>query len=155
MYYITEKDPNYSIKGSRDPLGLQVIWQNAGRKLIPYLSTVSGSIKDFQIICLACALKKELQIPDRQFEPFFLRFEQMMDYTRYILAPGEGFSGVEKVRKVMTGNPRTVNISTASADFILVDTQGFILAVWVRSANISEKAGAMELLQYIKKVRCL
>ena len=83
MYFITDKDPNYTIKGSRDPLGFQVIWQAAGRNLIPFLSTVSGSIKDFQILCLAYALKKELKIEDKQFEPFFLRFEQMMAYTRF------------------------------------------------------------------------
>lgn len=39
--------------------------------------------------------------------------------------------------------------------FILVDTQGLIVAVWVCAASISEKTGAMELLQYIKEVRCL
>ncbi len=58
MYFITEQDPNYSIKGSRDPLGFQVVWQAAGRKLIPNLSTVSGSIKDFQILCLAYAIQR-------------------------------------------------------------------------------------------------
>lgn len=115
MYFITEQDPNYSIKGSRDPLGFQVVWQAAGRKLIPYLSTVSGSIKDFQILCLAYALKKELKIEDKQFEPFFLRFEQMMAYTRFRLDPNEkpSMNGIEKVRKIMNSNISSVKISTA------------------------------------------
>lgn len=39
--------------------------------------------------------------------------------------------------------------------FILVDTQGLLLAVYVCAASISEKAGAMKLLEYIKKVHCL
>ena len=39
--------------------------------------------------------------------------------------------------------------------FILVDTQGLLLAVYVCAASISEKAGAMKLLEYIKKVDCL
>lgn len=39
--------------------------------------------------------------------------------------------------------------------FILVDTQGLLLAVWVCAANISEKQGAMQLLRYIKRVSCL
>lgn len=39
--------------------------------------------------------------------------------------------------------------------FILVDTQGLLLAVYVCAASISEKAGAMKLLEYIKNVACL
>lgn len=128
MYFITEQDPNYSIKGSRDPLGFQVVWQAAGRKLIPYLSTVSGSIKDFQILCLAYALKKELKIDDKQFESFFLRFEQMMAYTRYRIYPKEGFNGVDKVRKIMSGNPASVRISSAIADQLLSNQKAY--GIW-------------------------
>lgn len=128
MYFITEKDPNYSIKGSRDPLGFQVIWQAAGRKLIPYLSTVSANIKDYQILCLAYALKKELKIEDRQFEPFFLRFEQMMAYTRYRRYPGEGFNGVEKVKKVMSSNPKSIRVSSAIADHLLSNQKAY--GIW-------------------------
>lgn len=39
--------------------------------------------------------------------------------------------------------------------FFLVDTQGLLLAVYVCAASISEKAGAIKLLEYIKKVPCL
>ena len=39
--------------------------------------------------------------------------------------------------------------------FILTDTQGLLLAVWICAAGISEKAGAMHLLRYIKQIRCL
>ena len=39
--------------------------------------------------------------------------------------------------------------------FILVDTLGLVLAVYVCAANISEKVGAIALLKYIKKVDCL
>ncbi|MBK9480375.1 MAG: hypothetical protein IPN99_16305 [Bacteroidetes bacterium] len=128
MYFLTKQDPNYSIKGSRDPLGFQVVWQAAGRKLIPFLSTVSGSIKDFQILCLAYALKKELKIEDKQFESFFLRFEQMMAYTRYKSYPKEGFNGVDKVRKMMSGNPATVKISSAIADQLLSSQKAY--GIW-------------------------
>ncbi|MDX2306102.1 MAG: IS5 family transposase [Microscillaceae bacterium] len=36
--------------------------------------------------------------------------------------------------------------------FIVVDTMGLILAVWVCSAKVSEKQGAMALLRYAKRV---
>ncbi len=34
--------------------------------------------------------------------------------------------------------------------FILTDSQGLLLAVWICAASISEKKGAMQLLRYIK-----
>lgn len=39
--------------------------------------------------------------------------------------------------------------------FILTDTQGLLLAVWICAAGVSEKAGAMYLLRYIKQISCL
>jgi transposase len=36
--------------------------------------------------------------------------------------------------------------------FILTDTQGLLLAVWICAASVSEKPGAMQLLRYIKRV---
>ena len=39
--------------------------------------------------------------------------------------------------------------------FILTDTQGLLLAVLVCAASVTEKAGAMKLLEHIKAVRCL
>ena len=39
--------------------------------------------------------------------------------------------------------------------FILTDTQGLLLAVWICAAGVSEKAGAMRLLRYIKTIAYL
>lgn len=39
--------------------------------------------------------------------------------------------------------------------FILTDTQGLLLAVWICAASVSEKQGAKQLLRYIKRVACL
>lgn len=36
--------------------------------------------------------------------------------------------------------------------FILTDSQGLLLAVWICAASVSEKQGAMQLLRYIKAV---
>lgn len=35
------------------------------------------------------------------------------------------------------------------------DTQGLLLAVWICAAGVSEKAGAMQLLRYVKAIACL
>mgnify|MGYP002395876858 CR=1 FL=1 len=39
--------------------------------------------------------------------------------------------------------------------FVLTDTQGLLLAVWICAAGVSEKAEPMQLLRYIKQVPCL
>jgi putative transposase len=39
--------------------------------------------------------------------------------------------------------------------FVLTDTQGLLLAVWICAAGVSEKAGAKQLLRYIKCIACL
>ena len=49
MFFITELDVNFRIKGPRYPLGFQSILQNLGRKVIRELSTVSGIIRDFKL----------------------------------------------------------------------------------------------------------
>lgn len=45
MYFISEVDPNYRIKGSIDPLGFQSIWSAVGHKAIKHLSTVSVNLR--------------------------------------------------------------------------------------------------------------
>lgn len=128
MYFISDQDPNYTVKGSRDPLGFQVIWQEAGKRLIPYLSTVSGTLKDFQVLCIAYALKKELQISEADFESYFIRLEQLMAYTRFQLNQNEGFNGIDKVRKIMTEGTNTVKISNATSDQILSNQRAY--GIW-------------------------
>ena len=39
--------------------------------------------------------------------------------------------------------------------FILTDTQGLLLGVWICAASVSEKAGAMQLLRYLRHVPSL
>lgn len=39
--------------------------------------------------------------------------------------------------------------------FILTDTQGLLLTIFVCAASVTEKAGAMKLLEYIKETKCL
>ena len=116
IYYFTEQDPDYAIKGSRDPLGLQVIWQKEAKKLIPYLSTVSGNLHDFQILCLAYFLYGKPA--DSDFPKFFLRFEQVMAYVRFSFFEDSGFNGINRVRKKIADSNK-VSISNKTGDEIL------------------------------------
>lgn len=128
MYFFTDKDPNYTIKGSRDPLGFQKIWQDAGKRLIPHLSTVSNNIKDFQILCAAHCLKKQLKMEEKDFESFFIRFEQLMGYVRFRQDDSLGFNGVDKVKKIMSKEPLRVRISNLGGDQLLSNQRNY--GIW-------------------------
>lgn len=97
VFFFTSPDPNFRIKGSRDPLGFQTIWQRGGRQLIRYLSTVSVDLMDFRILSLGWHVWGSR--PDDGFVPFFLRLEQACAYARFQLNPNLGFNGVDFIRK--------------------------------------------------------
>jgi hypothetical protein len=54
--FFTAEYTDFILKGARDPLCFQTIWQQTARPLIPYLNTVCGSLRDWQILCLGHAL---------------------------------------------------------------------------------------------------
>ena len=97
MFFLTEQDPNYRIKGSRDPLGFQPIWQSLGRTVVKYLSTVSGNLKDFQILAYAWYFYGDKD--SKGFLPFFYKFEQAYGFARGEYCKSEAFNGIDFVRK--------------------------------------------------------
>ena len=99
MFFLTEQDPNYRIKGSRDPLGFQTIWQSLGRTVIKYLSTVSVNLKDFQVLSYAWYFYGDRD--PKEFLKFFIRFEQVFGFARGIYLKDDGFNGIDFVRKNM------------------------------------------------------
>ena len=94
-YFFSLPDLDFKPTGSRDPLGLQVIWQNVGSQVIPFLSTVSSNIRDFKILCLAHYHLSNGEL-DRDT---FIRFEQLCAYARHYQNENEAFNGIEKIRK--------------------------------------------------------
>lgn len=115
MFFITEPDINFRIKGSRDPLGFQPIWQKLGRKVIKDLSTVSGNIRDFQVMSFAWYFWEHR--PKQDFMAFFYKFEQACAYTRELYFEKCSYNGKEFVSK--RRNDASYRLSTSNADTIL------------------------------------
>ena len=107
-YFLTSFDPNYYVQGSRDPLGLQTVWVTSGRRLIRHLSTVSTSVTDFKILCLArhvCTANGDTSFSN--FFPFLYRFEQACAYARHFVDPRDNsFNGIERVRNMDSSKVR-------------------------------------------------
>lgn len=102
MFFLTEQDPNYRIKGSRDPLGFQPIWQSLGRTVVKYLSTVSINLKDFQVLSYAWYFYGDKDSKD--FLKFFMKFEQAFGFARGEYLKNDGFNGIDFVRKNLNKN---------------------------------------------------
>jgi hypothetical protein len=97
MYYFSALDPNYRIKGSRDPLGFQSLWASAGHRAVKHLSTVSSNLRDFMILCYGIYLYGERD--PKGFMPFFMKFEQLCAYARLIHNKERSFNGTDFVSK--------------------------------------------------------
>lgn len=108
MFFFTEQDPNFRIKGSRDPLGFQPIWQSLGRNVIKHLSTVSGNLKDFQVLSYAWFLFGKRDSKD--FLSFFYKFEQACGFARGLYINGDAFNGVDFVRKNLNQEKYTFSV---------------------------------------------
>lgn len=125
QYYLTLPDPDYLPKGSRDPLGFQVVWQHQGKKIIPYLSTVSSLMRDFQTLCMARYLYRDET--EKGWPKFFMRFEQLMAYVRISRFPDKGFNGVDRARRRMNESNR-YPISNNPNDEILSSQRAY--GIW-------------------------
>jgi len=102
MYFLSALDPNYRIKGSRDPLGFQSLWAAAGHKAIKHLSTVSSNLNDFMILCYGIYFYGDRD--PRGFIRFFIKFEQVCAYARRIHNKETSFNGIEFINKKVTDN---------------------------------------------------
>ena len=121
MFFLTEQDPNFRIKGSRDPLGFQTIWQSLGRNVIKYLSTVSNNLKDFQVLSYAWYFYGDRD--PNHFLKFFYKFEQACGFARGEYIKDDRFNGIDFVRKNLENNSFT--FSTRNQDALLSNQRSY------------------------------
>ncbi len=121
MFFLTEQDPNYRIKGSRDPLGFQPIWQSLGRNVVKYLSTVSNNLKDFQILSYAWYFYGDKD--PKYFLNFFIKFEQAFGFARGEYLKDDRFNGIDFVRKNLNNN--TFSFSNKSEHTLLSNQKSY------------------------------
>jgi len=117
--FFTAIDPDARIKGSRDPLGFEVIWTALGREIIGNLTTVTRSVRQFSTLLfgfhLANRATESLADRDEQFLPAFLRFEQLAAYARFCQygdqTVGGDIRGIRAVRRNMQESRHHLRLS--------------------------------------------
>ncbi len=132
--FLTLEDPRAKVKGSRDPLGVQPIWQAFGRKVVGNLTTQTGSCRGFAVLLLGRYLAQQLLEEDKIGEDdaldAFLRFEQICGYARY-LAPRtdepedstERILGIERISR--RSSQKEVAIDATREAAILSDQRAY------------------------------
>ena len=92
MAFLSEWDDRARPKGSRDPLGFELVWSHYGRKVIGNLTTVTGSLENFSVALLGFYWANELNPTSvgtakersKRIKETFLCYEQLAGYLRHI-----------------------------------------------------------------------
>ncbi|SAL00143.1 hypothetical protein AWB81_05848 [Caballeronia arationis] len=89
-FFFTELDESLRPKGSRDPIGLEPVWSQVGRRLVGNLTTVTRSLDNFIVTLVGFAIaaqggssKDETEPGSSEFYLRFERFEQLAAWGRF------------------------------------------------------------------------
>jgi len=141
--FLTLEDPNASIHGSRDPLGVQPVWASFGRNVVTNLTTVTTSIRGFTVLLIGrlCAEKMIAKgtAGEQDALSIFLRAEQIGSYARHLAHDvGGDIRGIERVKRFVTEYGTNVPIQDDSTGMILSDQKVYGLwGIYSVSARVS------------------
>jgi hypothetical protein len=143
--FLTEIDERARVAGSRDPLGMVPIWSRLGRHVIGNLTTVSSSVRGFTTLLLGLRFAQEARETGLSKEStlnLFLKFEQLVGYSRWAVNKDSGFRGIDRVRKRLSEHVE-IRISAEERDQILSKQKTYGLWGLYRSAAMA--SGLAEL----------
>jgi hypothetical protein len=108
MAFLSLLDERAKPKGSRDPLGFELVWSHFGRKVIGNLTTITSSMDNFAVALLGFYWANQLVSVDeeesarhKQIREAFLRYEQLTGYVRYF-GGATDIMGITRVKKRLT-----------------------------------------------------
>jgi hypothetical protein len=104
MAFLSLLDDRAKPKGSRDPLGFELVWSHYGRQVIGNLTTVTASLNNFAVALVGFQWANELHahLPEHErqirIRDSFLRYEQLTGYLRHI-ANETDIMGITRVKR--------------------------------------------------------
>lgn len=113
-FFFTLLDDSLKPKGSRDPLGIEVLWSSVGRKMVGNLTTVTRNLDNFVITLVGFHLCRNDKTGQTDWDAFE-RFEQMTGHARYRL----GKEDMLGVRRVKAAGDQPILLGKAKAARIL------------------------------------
>jgi hypothetical protein len=126
MAFLSLLDDRARPKGSRDPLGFELIWTHFGRKVVGNLTTITSSWRTFSVGLLGfywCnQLCRDTHPQEKQvvLQQHFIRYEQLAAYLRSSANDHE-LLGITRVRTRLGEQHESICIGTDAQDLILSD----------------------------------
>lgn len=144
MPFLSLLDDRAKPKGSRDPLGFELVWTHYGRQVIGNLTTVTSSLSNFAVALLGFSWANEINanVPkdeqQRRVRETFLRYEQIAGYLRY-LAGDKEMMGITRITQRMEHAKPFVSFGLAADEQILSDQASY--GLWGLYATASAESG--------------
>lgn len=133
MAFISLLDDRARPKGSRDPLGFEMVWTHFGRRIVGNLTTITSSWRIFSVGLLGfhwCnQLCRDAHPVDKQrlLQEHFIRYEQLAAYLRSSAGDHE-IMGITRVRKRLGESRKTIDIGADQQSLILSDQVSY--GIW-------------------------
>ena len=130
MPFLSLLDDRAKPKGSRDPLGFELIWTHYGRQVIGNLTTITGSLTNFAVAILGFKWANDLHahLPEAEqqaeIRDTFLRYEQLAAYLRY-LSDDTQIMGITRVQQRMEDKRSRIGFGVGSDAQILSDQASY------------------------------
>lgn len=130
MAFLSLLDDRAKPKGSRDPLGFELVWTHYGRQVIGNLTTVTSSLNNFAVALVGFKWANELcvHLPDLErqakIRETFLRYEQLTGYLRF-LAGNTALMGITRISKRMQDQSIKISLGLHADETILSDQASY------------------------------
>jgi hypothetical protein len=130
LAFLSLLDDRAKPKGSRDPLGFELVWTHFGRQVIGNLTTITSSLNNFAVALVGFRWANELcaHLPEAErqakIRETFLRYEQLTGYLRY-LADNTALMGITRISKRIQDQSTKISLGLHSDQTILSDQASY------------------------------
>ena len=131
MAFLSLLDDRAKPKGSRDPLGFELVWSHFGRKIIGNLTTITSSMDNFAVALLGfywandfVEEKLERSSRHKRIREIFLRYEQLTGYIRYY-GGATDIMGITRIKQRIDDDTFIIALGLSTEQQILSDQASY------------------------------
>jgi len=131
MAFLSLLDERAKAKGSRDPLGFELVWSYFGRKVVGNLTTITSSMDNFAVALLGfywannlVSMDGEVGARHKEVRKIFLRYEQLTGYVRYY-GKATDIMGITRVKQRIHDDLFKITLGQSTEQQILSDQASY------------------------------
>ncbi len=146
MAFLSLLDDRAKPKGSRDPLGFEVVWSYFGRKVIGNLTTITSSMDNFSVAILGFYWANELVSAEvtedrgKQVRDWFIRYEQLTGYIRHY-GGAKDVMGITRIKNRIRDG-KNISFGVEAEQQILSDQASY--GLWGLYSSASRDTGLIQ-----------